>query len=74
MPEPRNAANASREEGHEPGHAPGIHVLVIPPERFGLGELVATPGALEALEAANTSPAELLGRHLSGNWGVRRAT
>ncbi len=44
-------------------------MLVIAPERFGLGQLVATPGALEALEAANTSPAELLGRHRSGNWG-----
>jgi len=45
-------------------------VLGIAPERFGLGQLVATPGALAALEAANTSPAELLGRHLSGDWGT----
>ena len=78
-PEPRNAGNARSaanaggeegEEGHEPSHATGVHVLVIAPERFGLGQRVATPGALAALEAANTSPAELLGRHRSGNWGT----
>ena len=69
MPETRKARSAGGEEGHEPSHAPGIEALGIAPERFGLGQLVATPGALEALEAANTSPAELLGRHRRGNWG-----
>ncbi|CAN5806691.1 hypothetical protein BH20ACT11_BH20ACT11_00720 [soil metagenome] len=37
--------------------------------RFELGRVVATPGALEALEASGVSPAELLGRHQSGDWG-----
>ena len=49
--------------------APGFEVLIIPAGRFELGQLVATPGALAALEAARTSPAELMGRHLMGDWG-----
>ena len=32
--------------------------------------MVATPAALEALEAASQSPQELLRRHVSGDWGV----
>ncbi len=34
-----------------------------------LGATVATPGALEALEQAGVSPASLLVRHQSGDWG-----
>ena len=37
--------------------------------RFSLGQLVATPGALEALQAAGQSPAEFLARHLRADWG-----
>jgi len=36
---------------------------------FSLGRVVATPGALEALEAAQHDPIELLSRHISGDWG-----
>lgn len=36
---------------------------------FELGAVVATPGALDALRAANVSPAELLARHVAGDWG-----
>lgn len=35
-----------------------------PQERFSLGQVVATPGALEALENTGQSPQELLRRHL----------
>lgn len=35
---------------------------------FQLGECVATPGALEALQAAGQS-AEFLSRHATGDWG-----
>jgi hypothetical protein len=35
-----------------------------------LGQIVATPGALAALERANQTPAEFLCRHLSGDWGA----
>lgn len=37
--------------------------------RFSLGQVVATPGALEALEEAAVSPVALLGRHRVGDWG-----
>jgi|SRR6516162_1131707 hypothetical protein len=36
---------------------------------FPLGEIVATPEALEALEASHQSPAEFLARHARGDWG-----
>jgi hypothetical protein len=37
--------------------------------RFPPGRIVATPGALEALEEAGESPGNLLKRHLIGDWG-----
>ena len=36
---------------------------------FPLGQVVATPGALEALEEAGQDAAEFLSRHVSGDWG-----
>ena len=36
---------------------------------FPLGRIVATPGALQALEAAGQQPAKFLDRHASGDWG-----
>jgi len=36
---------------------------------FPLGQVVATPGALEALDEAGQEPAEFLQRHITGNWG-----
>lgn len=36
---------------------------------FDLGQLVATPGALAALEKSGQSPMEFLSRHVSGDWG-----
>lgn len=40
-----------------------------PQRRFALGQVVATPGALEAFAAAGQEPQELLARHVSGDWG-----
>ena len=37
--------------------------------QFNLGETVATPAALTALEDAGQSTAEFLHRHVSGDWG-----
>src|SRR4051812_30012662 len=37
--------------------------------KFALGQVVATPGALEALEAAGQEPSFFLDMHLQGNWG-----
>jgi hypothetical protein len=36
---------------------------------FSLGRLVATPGALAALEKAGQTPLEFLARHVRGDWG-----
>ena len=36
---------------------------------FSTGQIVGTPGALEAMENAQVDPVELLERHLYGDWG-----
>jgi len=36
---------------------------------FSLGLVVATPAALDEMEQARQSPAELLNRHKTGDWG-----
>ena len=36
---------------------------------FTLGQVVATPGALSALQKAEQQPAEFLDRHVNGDWG-----
>jgi len=37
--------------------------------KFSLGQIVATPGALEALKNANQSAMEFIKRHIQGDWG-----
>lgn len=37
--------------------------------RFSPGRILATPGALAAMEEAGIAPASLLLRHINGNWG-----
>ena len=37
--------------------------------RFSLGQVVATPGALDALQRAHQTPLEFLARHSAGDWG-----
>ena len=36
---------------------------------FNLGLVVATPGALQALEESEQAAIEFLNRHVSGDWG-----
>jgi hypothetical protein len=36
---------------------------------FTLGHVVATPGALAALEKAGQQPGDFLARHADGDWG-----
>lgn len=38
-------------------------------QSFELGQLVATPGALELLGELGISPSYLLDRHMVGDWG-----
>ena len=50
-------------------------MVAVPPDerlkqaRFPLGQVVATPGALEALDKCGQSPSEFLDRHILGDWG-----
>ena len=37
--------------------------------RFAPGQIVATPGALDALESSGDNAADFLRRHLTGDWG-----
>jgi hypothetical protein len=37
--------------------------------KFDLGQLLSTPGALEALEESGQAPADFLSRHARGDWG-----
>ena len=37
--------------------------------RFQLGQIVATPGAIDALTKSGQQPAEFLARHQYGDWG-----
>lgn len=36
---------------------------------FGLGQMVATPAALKALEESNQTPLDFIKRHAAGDWG-----
>jgi hypothetical protein len=38
-------------------------------QKFSPGRIVATPGALSALERAEQDPSEFLWRHVHGDWG-----
>lgn len=42
----------------------------MPKVRFDLGQVVGTPGVLEALEQAKQDPSEFLDRHVTGDWGT----
>ena len=37
--------------------------------RFPLGQIAATPGALDALAAAGNDPLAYIRRHVTGDWG-----
>jgi hypothetical protein len=37
--------------------------------KFELGQVVATPGAIELLVGAGRSPVEFIARHVRGEWG-----
>jgi len=43
-------------------------------QKFSLGRVVGTPGALEALNESNEVATTYIARHASGDWGVVDAT
>ena len=54
----------------QPNTEPNTRPTLQPtPQRFSLGQLVATPGALAALERTGQQPSEFLTRHATGDWG-----
>jgi hypothetical protein len=59
----RKEAHAPRERGR-PNDKDSA-----PKPLFELGQVVGTPGALQALNDAEQLPAELLNRHVTGDWG-----
>lgn len=54
----------------EPTNEPEQDVIDVKKPLFKLGQVLATPGALEALEQAGQSVWEFLSRHLVGDWGI----
>lgn len=40
-----------------------------PSPQFKLGQIVATPGAIQSLQIAELDPLNLLSRHVTGDWG-----
>lgn len=44
-------------------------MIQIAKPKFPLGQILATPGADEALEQAAQSPFEFVARHAAGDWG-----
>ena len=46
-----------------------MHIRQLRLGRFPLGRVLATPGALQALEKAGQQPQEFLDRHVTGYWG-----
>lgn len=45
-------------------------MIQIAKPKFSLGQVVATPGALEALEQSNQSSFEFIAKHARGDWGI----
>ena len=43
--------------------------MIAIPKQLTLGQIVATPAALEAIEASGQSPADFLRRHANRDWG-----
>ena len=41
----------------------------MPSPKCPLGQIVATPGALQSLEESSQSPSDFLSRHVKGDWG-----
>lgn len=45
-------------------------MIAVKTAKFQIGKVVATPGAVSALQEAGQSPWEFLALHLAGNWGT----
>lgn len=61
MPERKPSARGGRGEADGENHKPK--------PLFEPGQVVGTPGAVQALQEAGQDPFELLLRHVTGDWG-----
>jgi hypothetical protein len=64
---------ASLESANTQALATAVMVLMrtlIRPHLFTLGQITATPGAIDLLDRAGINASDLLGRHQCGDWGV----
>jgi hypothetical protein len=59
---PREAVEGGRQKSN-------LKQQFIVPPKFSLGQTVATPGALKAIEESGQTPDYFLDQHIQGNWG-----
>jgi hypothetical protein len=45
-------------------------MIAVPIPLFKLGQVLSTPGALEALGQVGQTPWQFLSRHVAGDWGI----
>lgn len=45
-------------------------MIQIAKPKFSLGQVITTPGAIEALEESNQSSFEFIAKHSRGDWGI----
>jgi hypothetical protein len=73
MPNPARENPEHQEQESErvsPGtETPEFSTMAVSTPLFELGQVVATPGAFATLESEGINPAELVGRHVTGDWG-----
>jgi len=67
--QPTRHHRSNCEQPQVPNESDFISVNETTKAKFHPGQIVATPGALEALQNAGQTPHEFLVRHLSGDWG-----
>lgn len=49
---------------------PSVHFVSAGLQRFQLGQLLSTPGALKLMQDSHVDPMSLLQRHVRGDWGA----
>jgi hypothetical protein len=45
-------------------------MIAVKSPKFALGQVVATPGAIEAMNESGQTPDFFLDRHIQGDWGI----
>jgi hypothetical protein len=53
-----------------PARQEEVRVIAVSTGRYKIGQVVATPGVVAALERTGQSPWEFVSRHIVGDWGI----